>query len=210
MTRRSETLESLLAEVRACRICESVLPQGPRPVLRAAARARILIVGQAPGTRVHETGIPWNDPSGDRLRAWMAVDRDIFYDETRIAIIPMGYCYPGRDPRGGDLPPRPECARHWLPRLLAKLPHIELTILAGAHAQRHYLGSRAKASLTGTVRAWREYLPEYVPMPHPSPRNTLWLKRNPWFEDEVVPYLAERVKDLLNAPQSTTMIRPRS
>lgn len=190
-------MKSLLAEVRACRLCEDVLPLGPRPVLRASASARILIVGQAPGTRVHETGIPWNDPSGDRLRSWMNVDRETFYDEGRIAIIPMGYCYPGRNPRGGDLPPRPECARHWLDRLLAQLPEIRLTILAGQYAQRHYLADRMKKTLTETVRAWREYFPEYLPTPHPSPRNTHWLQRNPWFEEEAVPALRKRVKQLL-------------
>lgn len=195
----NESLESLLAEVRACRICEDVLPLRPRPVLRAAASARILVVGQAPGTRVHETGIPWNDPSGDRLRAWMDVDRETFYDERRIAIIPMGYCYPGRNPSGGDRPPRPECAQHWLARLLAQLPHIQLTILAGQYAQRHYLAGRAKKTLTETVRAWREYFPEYLPTPHPSPRNTYWLQQNPWFEEKVVPALRKRIKDLLQS-----------
>jgi uracil-DNA glycosylase len=167
--------------------------------LRAAASARILVVGQAPGTRVHETGIPWNDPSGDRLRAWMDVDRETFYDERRIAIIPMGYCYPGRNPSGGDRPPRPECAQHWLARLLAQLPHIQLTILAGQYAQRHYLAGRAKKTLTETVRAWREYFPEYLPTPHPSPRNTYWLQQNPWFEEKVVPALRKRIKDLLQS-----------
>jgi uracil-DNA glycosylase len=192
-----DVLDALLNDVRACRICTGVLPLGPRPVLRASSTARILIVGQAPGTRVHETGIPWNDPSGDRLRAWMNVDRDTFYDESRIAIVPMGYCYPGRDPRGGDLPPRPECAQHWLPKLLALLPNIEFAILAGQYAQRHYLGNRAKDSLTETVRNWREYSPRYLPIPHPSPRNTMWLRKNAWFEDEVVPALRKRVKALL-------------
>ena len=192
-----EPLEELLRDVRACRICESVLPLGPRPVLRAASTARILIVGQAPGTRVHETEIPWNDPSGDRLRMWMNIDRDTFYDETRIAIIPMGYCYPGRNARGGDLPPRPECAQHWLPKLLALLPKIEFTILAGQYAQRHYLGRHVKSSLTETVRNWREYFPRFLPIPHPSPRNTNWLKVNAWFEADVVPALRRRVKRLL-------------
>ncbi|HRI88201.1 MAG TPA: uracil-DNA glycosylase family protein [Candidatus Hydrogenedentes bacterium] len=190
-------LDALLAEVRACRICEGQLPLGPRPVLRASVTARILIVGQAPGTRVHETGIPWNDPSGDRLRAWMNIDRDTFYDESRIAIIPMGYCYPGRNPRGGDLPPRKECAIHWLPKLLALLPRIQFAILAGAYAQRHYLAPRAQPSLTETVRAWREYFPRYLPIPHPSPRNTHWLQTHPWFESEVVPALRVRVESLL-------------
>ena len=192
-----EPLEELLRDVRACRICESVLPLGPRPVLRAASTARILIVGQAPGTRVHETEIPWNDPSGDRLRMWMNIDRDTFYDESRIAIIPMGYCYPGRNARGGDLPPRPECAQHWLSKLLALLPKIEFTILAGQYAQWHYLDGQTKNSLTETVRNWREYFPRFLPIPHPSPRNTNWLKVNAWFGAEVVPALRKRVRALL-------------
>ncbi|HOZ46633.1 MAG TPA: uracil-DNA glycosylase family protein [Candidatus Hydrogenedentes bacterium] len=190
-------LDALLAEVRACRQCADVLPLGPRPVVRGRASARILIVGQAPGTKVHETGIPWNDPSGDRLRKWLHLDRERFYDESRIAIIPMGYCYPGRNARGGDLPPRPECARLWLDRLRALLPRIELTLLVGGYAQRHYLGARAGASLTETVRAWREYAPAYFPLPHPSFRNLDWMKRNPWFEREVVPALREAAERIL-------------
>ena len=190
-------LTELLREVRACRLCEEHLPLGPRPVLRASVSARILIVGQAPGTRVHETGVPWNDPSGDRLREWMGLDRDTFYDETRIAIIPIGMCYPGRDPRGGDKPPCPECAPHWHPRLRPMLPNVRLTILAGQYAHRFYLQRTAKASLTETVFAWREYIPEFVPLPHPSWRNTGWLKKNPWFEREIVPYLRRRVRSLL-------------
>jgi len=191
------TLTNLLAEVRACRLCEAHLPLGPRPVLRVAETARILIVGQAPGTRVHDTGIPWNDPSGDRLRQWMSVDRDTFYDEARFAIIPMGLCYPGRNPRGGDLPPRAECAPQWHALLHAHLPRREFTILAGQYAHAHYLGSRAKDTLTDTVRTWREYFPEFMPLPHPSFRNLLWLKRNAWFGAEVIPALRERVQALL-------------
>lgn len=191
------SLERLLAELRACRICEAELPLGPRPVVRVSVTARILLVGQAPGLRVHETGLPWNDPSGDRLREWMQVDRQTFYDESRIAIIPMGYCYPGRDPRGGDLPPRKECAQVWLPRLLAHLPHVAFTILAGWYAQRHYLGKRARKTLTETVRSWREYLPEYMPLPHPSFRNIAWLEANPWFEAEATPALRKRLRELL-------------
>jgi uracil-DNA glycosylase len=200
LTRTRGSLDALLREVRACRICEAALPLGPRPVLRGSATARILIVGQAPGTRVHATGIPWNDPSGDRLRAWMGVDRDTFYDETRIAIIPMGFCYPGRDPRGGDLPPRKECAERWLANLLAHLANREFTILAGQYAQAYYLGDRRKRSVMETVRAWREYFPEYLPLPHPSPRNTLLLRNNPWFGKEIVPALRARVRGLLGEP----------
>jgi len=193
-----KSLENLLREVRACRFCGEALPLGPRPILRMSISARILIVGQAPGTRVHETGIPWNDPSGDRLRLWLRLTRDQFYDESRMAIIPMGYCYPGRNSRGGDLPPREECAQLWLARLLEHLPHRELTLLVGGYAQHHYLGKRAKPTLTETVRAWREYVPGYIPLPHPSFRNLRWLKQNPWFEAEVLPALRKAVHHLLD------------
>lgn len=188
-------LEQLLSAVRACRACEKHLPLGPRPVLRAGEAARVLIVGQAPGVRVHASGIPWDDPSGERLRAWMGLGTDRFYDESRTAIIPMGYCYPGRG-NGGDLPPRRECATLWLDHLLAKLPQIELTLLIGLHAQRHFLGKRRKQSLTETVKAWREFAPEFLPLPHPSARNTPWFQRNPWFEHELLPVLRERIKSL--------------
>jgi uracil-DNA glycosylase len=197
MSRRDNRLQKLLAEVRACHVCERYLPLGPRPVLRADARARVLIVGQAPGTRVHATGVPWNDPSGDRLRSWLAVDRDTFYDERRFAIIPTGLCYPGRG-RSGDLPPRPECAPLWHPKLRALLPGIALTLLVGQYAQAYYLGDRRKATLTETVHAWREYRPEFLPLPHPSPRNTRWLRVNPWFERDVIPALRERIHTLLD------------
>jgi uracil-DNA glycosylase len=189
-------LERLVAEVRACRLCAPHLPLGPRPVLRAGATARLLIVGQAPGTRVHETGIPWNDPSGDRLRDWLAVDRETFYDEARIAIIPAGFCYPGRK-GGGDAPPRPECAPRWHPPLLAALPAIELILLVGQYAQAFYLGTQRRRTLADTVAHWQQYGPRYLPLPHPSPRNRLWLRRNAWFEAEVVPRLRERVAPLL-------------
>ena len=191
----SEDLQQLLREVRACRQCEQHLPLGPRPVLRADERARVLIVGQAPGTRVHATGIPWNDPSGDRLRRWLDVERDEFYDESRFAIIPVGLCYPGRG-RSGDLPPRPECAPLWHPRLRASLPRIELTLLIGRYAQAYYLQERQRRTLTATVHAWREYLPDFFPLPHPSPRNTLWLRVNPWFEQSVLPELRLRIRAL--------------
>jgi len=194
-SRIARSLDLLLAEVRACRHCAAELPCEPRPVLRAGAGARLLIVGQAPGTRVHETGIPWNDPSGDRLREWIKLDREQFYDEERIAIIPMGYCYPGRG-RSGDLPPRRECAELWLPRLLAHLPKLELTLLVGQYAHAHYLGERRKETLTETVRAWREYLPRFIPLPHPSPRNNIWLRRNDWFERDVVPAMRRRCRQI--------------
>lgn len=186
------SLADLLVEIRACRRCAEVLPLGPRPVLRAAdPAARVLIIGQAPGTKVHATGIPWNDPSGDRLRDWLGVDRAAFYDEARFAIMPMGFCYPGRG-KGGDLPPRPECAPTWHDRVRAHLPAIGLTLLIGRYAQARYLGRRSKASLGETVRAWREYLPDgFLPLVHPSPRNGRWLRKNPWFETDVVPALRE-------------------
>ncbi len=193
----SAVLAGLLGRVRACRHCEAALPLGPRPVLRAGATARLMIVGQAPGTRVHESGIPWDDRSGERLRDWLAVDPATFYDEARIAIVPMGFCYPGRNPRGGDEPPRPECAPLWHPSLLAALPAVELTLLVGLYAQARYLGPKRKASLTETVRAWRDYGPRYLPLPHPSWRNTAWLKKNPWFESELLPELRGRVSGLL-------------
>ncbi len=193
---READLDALLAQVRACCVCEAHLPLGPRPVLRAATSARLLIVGQAPGIRVHATGLPFDDPSGDTLRRWLDVDRDTFYDETRIAIIPAGFCYPGKG-RHGDLPPRPECAPLWQPRLRALMPALELTVLVGAYAQAYYLGQRRKGTLAETTRAWRAYLPEFLPTPHPSPRNKLWLKRNPWFEAEVVPELRARAHRLI-------------
>ncbi len=193
-----ETLLPLLTEVRTCRVCEPHLPLGCRPVLRATATARLLIVGQAPGTKVHASGVPWDDASGARLRQWLEMDADAFYDERRVAIVPMGFCYPGRG-KSGDLPPRPECAPLWHPRLRAALPEIALTLLIGQYAQRYYLADRCKATLTDTVRAFEDYLPTYLPLPHPSPRNTLWLKKNPWFERDVVPALRARVRRLQSA-----------
>ena len=184
-------LRDLLAEIRACRHCETNLPLGPRPVLRASSTARLLIVGQAPGTRVHASGVPWDDPSGDRLRQWLQLDKQDFYDESRIAIVPMGFCYPGRG-KSGDLPPRPECAQLWHEALFQQMPNIELTLLVGSYAQNHFLG-RSRETLTQRVQRWRDFGPRFLPTPHPSPRNTLWLKRNPWFEAEVVPELRKRV-----------------
>ena len=192
-----QDLDGLLAQVRACRLCEAHLPLGPRPGVRARTSSRVLIIGQAPGTKVHESGIPWNDRSGDVLREWLNVDKDIFYDEARIAIIPMGFCYPGVDPRGGDNPPRPECADAWHSALLERLPNIELTLLVGMYAQARYLAKKRKRTLTDTVAAWRDYGSDRLPLPHPSWRNQHWRRKNPWFEDEVVPELRSRVQALL-------------
>jgi uracil-DNA glycosylase len=190
-----DSLDDLLSAVRACRACARHLPLGPRPILQAHAAARILIVGHAPGLRAHTTGVPWDDRSGDRLRDWMGVDKDTFYDASRVAIIPMGYCYPGRA-KGGDMPPRRECADLWLERLLAHLPALELTLLVGQYAQRHFLGGSRKPSLTQTTKSWRDYGPRNFPLPHPSPRNQPWLVRHPWFERDLVPALRARISML--------------
>lgn len=190
----ASNLENLLTEIRRCRLCEGLVPE-PRPVLRARESANILLVGQAPGTKVHLSGIPWNDASGNRLRRWMDVDEDTFYDESRIAIIPMGFCYPGKG-RSGDLPPRPECASTWHARLRAQLPSIRCTLLIGSYAQAHYLSDDYN-TLTERVRHWRELSPAVFVLPHPSPRNQLWLRRNPWFESETVPALQEAIRELL-------------
>jgi uracil-DNA glycosylase len=197
------SLPELLAQVRACRHCEATLPLGPRPVLRAAASARLLIIGQAPGTRVHASGIPWNDPSGDRLRQWLQLAPEQFYDESQVAIVPMGFCYPGKG-KSGDLPPPPACAPLWHAALLRQLPALQLVLLVGAYAQHYYLPQTPAAAcaipgetLTRRVRRWRDFGPGFVPLPHPSPRNNLWLRRNPWFEAELVPALRARVRQVL-------------
>ena len=191
-------LDRVLAEVRACRICAAELPLGPRPVVRMAQSARILVIGQAPGTRVHETGLPWNDASGDRLRDWLGLAVDDFYDPAKLAIMPMGFCYPGRFDRGGDLPPRPECAPTWHDVLRQHLPDIGLTLLIGQYAQERYLGPRRAKTMTETVHRFHEFLGEGIlPMPHPSWRNTAWMKKNPWFERDLLPVLQSRVHSLL-------------
>ena len=201
MTARIEVhqaLDGLLAEVRACRVCEAHLPLGPRPVLQAGAAARILIIGQAPGARVHASGIPWDDRSGERLRDWMGIDAERFYDPARVAIVPIGYCYPGRG-ASGDLPPRRECAPLWLDRVLAQLPHIELSLLVGRYAQAYFLPCARHASVTSTMRDWRDHAPHVIPLPHPSPRNIAWFKANPWFDDELLPVLRRSVGKLLGS-----------
>ena len=192
-----DALDEAVAAARACRLCADILPLGPRPVLQVAAEARLFIAAQAPGTKVHDTGLPFNDASGDRLRDWLGVDRATFYGDPRIGIMGMGLCYPGRDAHGGDKPPIPRCAPIWHPRIRPLLRKVELTLLIGIYAQRFYLGARRKASLGETVAAWRDYLPEFLPLPHPSWRNTAWLRRNPSFEREVVPELRRRVRRLL-------------
>jgi uracil-DNA glycosylase len=205
---KDAALRSLLGEIGACRICRDAprgkpLPHEPRPVLRVSLAARICLCGQAPGTRVHASGMPFTDPSGDRLRAWMGVTTEEFYDENRIAIIPMGFCFPGLDSHGSDLPPRPECASAWRRRLFEMLPQFELVLLIGAYAQRWHLGERGLPDMTATVRNWRSYAqgesrPAFLPLPHPSWRNSGWLKRNPWFETEILPFLRCEVRRLLD------------
>ena len=193
---RPQSLRKLLAEIRACEICAEHLPEGPRPVLAAHRDARLLIIGQAPGARVHASGVPWDDPSGERLRDWLRVDRDTFYDARRIAIVPMGFCYPGKG-RSGDLPPRPECAEAWHDALLERMPNVIMTLLLSQYPHARYLGGRRKRTVTDTVRAWRDYTPRFPPLPHPSPRNNIWLRKNPWFEAEVLPAVRRRVRDAL-------------
>lgn len=189
-------LDALLADIRACRLCEAALPFGPRPVLQASARARLLVVGQAPGRRVHDSGIPWNDASGRRLREWLGLDEAVFYDPTQVALVPMGFCYPGRA-GSGDAAPLPLCRQTWHPRLLPLLRQVGLILPIGQYAQAYFLGERRKPSLTETVRAWREYGPRLLPLPHPSPRNVGWFRANPWFEHEVLPALRDRVRAAL-------------
>lgn len=179
-------LSVLLDEIRACTLCAKDLPLGPRPVLRASGTSIVLIAGQAPGTKVHASGIPWNDPSGDRLRLWLGLDKTLFYDERRIAIVPMGFCYPGKG-ASGDLPPRTECRSTWHPKLIPLLKSRQITFVIGSFALEYHLGTRRKKTLTDTIRAYKEYLPNYCVLPHPSPRNTYWLKQNPWFESECIP-----------------------
>lgn len=192
-----ETLSTLLSTIRDCRYCEAHLPLGPRPVVIADTAARILIIGQAPGTRVHESGIAWNDPSGDRLRQWLNIEREQFYSDSRLAIMPMGFCYPGKG-KSGDLPPRKECAPLWHERLLAQMPALELVLLIGQYAQKYYLHDTFKTLTERVAKHPADSL--LFPLPHPSPRNQIWLRRNPWFDTELVPRLRKRVNPILEAP----------
>lgn len=209
-------LDELVAQIRACRICRdrpkgSPLPHEPRPVVRVSSSARIAVCGQAPGTRVHASGMPFTDPSGDRLRAWMGVTAEEFYDVDRVAIVPMGFCFPGQDAKGGDLPPRRECAPLWRERVFSELRRLELVLLVGQYAQRWHLRGSASRGLTATVRDWRAIMassdrPRYIPLPHPSWRNNAWIKKNPWFEDELLPALQQEVRRALTRDTR----RPRS
>ena len=193
----SKSLDKLVKEIKACNLCTNHLPLGPRPVIQVGSLARILIVGQAPGRRVHETGIPFNDPSGERLRLWMGINKEEFYDKDKVALVPMGFCFPGTG-KSGDLPPRLECADTWREKLLEQLPNIELTIVIGQYAQGWHFGSSNKQNLTETVKSWKEFWPNAIPLPHPSPRNNIWLRKNAWFENEVIPALQKAVNAILD------------
>lgn len=193
----AENFKNLVGDIRSCTICADKLPHGTRPVLQVSQKAKILIAGQAPGRRVHESGIPFDDPSGDRLRQWLGVDKSVFYDPDKIAIVPMGFCYPGTG-KSGDLPPRKECASTWHGSLLGQMSQIELTVVIGQYAIDWHIPGAKRQTLTETVKNWRDHWPSKLVLPHPSPRNNIWLKKNPWFEDELLPPLRKKVQELLN------------
>lgn len=196
-------MQDLLFNIRNCSICKAHLPLGPRPVATAHPDSKIVIIGQAPGTKVHASGIPWDDASGKQLRKWLGVTSEEFYDEKIFAIVPMGFCYPGKG-KGGDLPPRPECAPQWHEQLWDLMPNVEMVLLIGMYAQKYYLKKGAKKTLTETVDNYQEYLPKYFPLPHPSPRNRFWLTRNPWFEEEVVPELQKSIQKMIKSSHFTS------
>lgn len=189
-------MKDLLKEIGGCTVCSSFFLHDPRPVVRASRTSKLLIIGQAPGRKVHESGIPWDDASGKNLRKWLGISEQLFYDESKVALIPMGFCYPGTG-KSGDLPPRPECAPLWHERLLKQFDSLKLILLVGQYAQRYYLGNGIKKTLTETVKAYPNYLPKYLPLPHPSPRNQIWMKKNPWFELELLPKLKEHTSEAL-------------
>lgn len=199
-----ETLPALLREIRACRVCEAHLPLGANPVIRVSPTIRVLLIGQAPGTKVHLSGLPWNDASGDRLRTWLGIDRDTFYDASKIGVMAMGFCYPGVDKNGGDRPPRPECAPLWHERVWPHLRDVELVLLIGAYAHKCYLGDKGGRTITETVAAWSDHGPRFFPLPHPSWRNTGWLKKNPWFERDTLPALRARFAAALKREEHTS------
>lgn len=190
-------MEELFEQIKKCRVCEDFLKDGVNPVVAASEKSKIIIIGQAPGRIVHNTGIPWNDKSGDNLRNWLQIDKTTFYDTTKIALVPMGFCFPGTG-KTGDLPPRPECAPLWHEKLLNLMPNVELVLLIGQYAQKYYLGDNAKSTLTETVRNFANYLPQYFPLPHPSPRNNIWQAKNEWFQEIVLPELREKIKIILS------------
>lgn len=190
-------IQQIQSDIKQCSICREKLPLSPNPVVQLSEQAKLLIIGQAPGIRVHNSHIPWNDPSGDRLRQWLQLPRETFYNPEQIAIMPMGFCYPGTGP-SGDLPPRPECAPQWHQLVLDAMPHIQLTLLIGQYAQQYYLGQQRQHNLTETVKAYQQYLPQYCPLPHPSPRNNRWLKKNPWFESTLIPDLQSYIDTTLS------------
>jgi uracil-DNA glycosylase len=189
-------MDKLLSEIRNCTVCNEFLPNDPKPIIQASNVSKIVIIGQAPGQKVQDSGIPWDDASGNNLREWLGVDRQTFYNEKVFALMPMGFCFPGHG-KSGDLPPRPECAPLWHQQLLKSMPEIELTLLIGQYAQKYYLKSSAKVSLTETVKNYKEYLPSYIPLPHPSPRNNIWQKKNKWFKESLLQVLQEKVELIL-------------
>jgi len=194
---KGNTLDKLLTKIRSCTKCANYLPCKPRPIIQAGTTSRLLIIGQAPGRKANESGVPWDDYSGDRLRKWLNLEKDTFYNPNLITIMPMGLCYPGIQSNGGDKPPRVECQPLWHPPLLKLIPNISLTLLIGWYAQRHYLQGRHKKDMRQTVFAWKEYLPHFIPLPHPSWRNTKWLKDNAWFENELIPFLQKTIRKML-------------
>lgn len=189
-------MDKILLQIKSCSVCKNYLEFGVNPVIAASEKSKIIIVGQAPGRMVHRSGIPWDDKSGDNLRKWLGMDKDTFYDADKIALIPMGFCYPGKG-KSGDLPPRAECAPLWHHQLLSRMPQVELIVLVGLYAQKYYLGDRAKGSLTETVKNFRTYLPAYLPVPHPSPRNNIWQKKNEWFGEEVLPEMKKLIQAII-------------